>query len=152
LSFHFWILTICLPLLLTSLSSGSGDCLSLLGGMVNSPRLCYRKQRVFLCSDTTLTQPHPQARPLTQDLLLLTARRTQIVLLFPYREICTHRSLHTIPLSLLIGKSELATSQFKGRSLGSRIPETRWPVNADLFPLLFGTSLIVISPLAISST
>jgi hypothetical protein len=43
--------------------------------------------------------------------------------------------LLTIPLSLLIGGSELAASQVHCRSLGSRIPETRWPVNADfIFP------------------
>jgi hypothetical protein len=48
-----------LPLLRTSLSSRSGDCLSLLGGMVSSS-LCYpTKENSNSHSDTTLTQPYP---------------------------------------------------------------------------------------------
>jgi hypothetical protein len=77
--------TIFLPLhRCISLSSGSGDCTSLLlGGMVNSPLLCYRKQRTLLCSDTTLTQSRSSVHVRSQDLLLLTARRTQKSFYFP---------------------------------------------------------------------
>jgi hypothetical protein len=74
-----------LPLLLyNSLSSGLGDFLSLLGGMENSPLLCYRKKRtIYLTFDTKLTQLNPLGYVHSQDLLLVMARRTQTSFYFP---------------------------------------------------------------------
>jgi hypothetical protein len=90
---------ICLPLLLgISLSSGgSGVFLSLLlGGMVNSPFPCYRKQRTFLSSDTkpdtTLLNPQVGRSTYTGSFLFHWPEELpEMALLFPFREICTHK-------------------------------------------------------------
>jgi hypothetical protein len=96
---------------------------------------CIENYRMLWGVHCCVTQPHPRARPLSQDLLLLGPKKSK-VLLFPYREIFTPQILFSaIPLSLLIGGSKLAASQVHCRSLGSRIPKTRWPVNAEfIFP------------------
>jgi hypothetical protein len=136
-----------LPLLhCTSLSSGSGDCTSLLlGGMVNSssPLLCYRKQRTFLCSDTKLMQPHPQACPLIGSSYSHGLKNSN-VLLFPYREIRTHRTLERSLLFTYrgIGLHGIARSMVGRWSLRSLKPNHQSTLT---FPLPIGTSPIMIS-------
>jgi hypothetical protein len=103
-----------------------------------------------------VTQPHSsRARPLTQDLLLSSARRTPRFFYFPNGKSAPNRLSSHDPLSSLIGGSELAISQVHCLSLGSPIPETRWLVNTDfIFPcrdlcfvriFLIGISLLTIS-------
>jgi hypothetical protein len=66
-----------------------------------------------------------QARPLTGSSLLHGPKNSK-ALLFPYREICTHKNLRGIPLlyNREIGLRDFARSS--GRALDSRIPETRY--------------------------
>jgi hypothetical protein len=80
-------------------SSGSGDCLPLLlGGMVNFPfSLLQKAKKIFLALIPLDADRATQARPLSQDLLLLGLNNSK-VLLFPYREIHTHNNLPRSPL------------------------------------------------------
>jgi hypothetical protein len=47
----------------------------------------------------------------SQDLLFCRGPKKLNALLFPYREICTHRTSSRDPLSVLIGESDFATSR-----------------------------------------
>jgi hypothetical protein len=74
---------------------------------------------------------------------LFMAQRTLNVLLFPYRENCTHNKLSTgSPLY----NREIRLREVSGRALDSRIPETRQQ-SPLTFSFPFGTSSIAISVL-----
>jgi hypothetical protein len=59
-------------------------------------------------------------------------------LLFPYREICTHKNPRGIP-SFHLGDRISRLRDVSGRALASQIPDIRRPINTDLF--LSGFSL-----------
>jgi hypothetical protein len=77
------------------------------------------------------------ARPLSQDLLLLLGPKNSKVLLFPYREICTHR--FSSARSPFLDLSEDRNSRLRKFSVDHWALESPRPdmsVNADfLFPL-----------------
>jgi len=95
-----------------------------------------------------LTQSHPQARPLTQDLLFLSAQRTEMSFYFPIGKFAP-TYLFMRSSSLHSEDQTLWLHEVKGRSLGSQILETRWPVNTEFSLYPVETFLITISVLVI---
>jgi hypothetical protein len=123
---------ICRPLLRgISLSSGSGDCLSLLGGMVNS-LLCYRKQRIFLGSDTKLTQHAPSGMPAHKIFSFLGPKNTNWSFYFLFGKSSPTELFPRSPLFTYqgIGFRNFARSAIERCTLGSSRPDTS--INADL--------------------
>jgi hypothetical protein len=86
----------------------------------------------------------------SQDLSLSTARRTLKVLLFPYREICTHTNLSWDPL-FTSGDRTSRLREVSGRALDSRIPETRQQSTLTFFLFPIGIFLSRFSALAMSN-
>jgi hypothetical protein len=124
------------PLLRPSLSSRSGDCLSLLGGIFYSvPPRYLNEESSISSSDTTLITTRllqwPVALPGPS---FLTARR--ILRLFsPLSGICNPQSfrLHCPPPCLIPRRAirDLASRESERRTSTSWIPETRGKVNVE---------------------
>jgi hypothetical protein len=97
-----------------------------------------------------MTQPHLQARPLKGS-SLLSARGTPRSFYFPVGKSAPTDLLVQSPSLYLSRNRTSRLCDVKGQSMGSQIPETRWPVNAD-FPLSStGNFPIAISVLVIPS-
>jgi hypothetical protein len=99
--------------------------------------LCYRKQRNFLCSDTNPCAAALASTSAHRIFSSLLARRTLRLFYFPIGKSAPTENLHRIPSSHS-GDRTSRLREVSGRTLYSRIVETRQLVNADLSLLLSG--------------